>query len=257
MSEQSDFSVILCKKSDHLAPEGAGKVRILKKALPCKCGKEPEFTHWTINKFAEIQCRTCKIKIVCHELDMVSSYEKLTQAWNDKMSEQNNLIGGAGSGPEPITEYYDKPRLDMSEYEEIICVHSGKGVGGARSVRTDREILQEQINELRLMVEAHAVKIERMEIKRALGTATLVDTISEIKDKVREHDQNLEGLNRAKDAYSRLIAGTFDNGPRNANPNSGHGHVFPRPDGVMARCGGPGICIECVLDKVRADNAKV
>jgi hypothetical protein len=27
--------------------------------------------------------------------------------------------------------------------------------------------------------------------------------------------------------------------------NLGHGHVYPRPDGVKARCGGPGICSEC------------
>lgn len=27
--------------------------------------------------------------------------------------------------------------------------------------------------------------------------------------------------------------------------NVGHGHVRPRPDGVRARCGGPGICVLC------------
>lgn len=27
--------------------------------------------------------------------------------------------------------------------------------------------------------------------------------------------------------------------------NTGHGHVRPRPDGVKARCGGPGMCPEC------------
>lgn len=27
--------------------------------------------------------------------------------------------------------------------------------------------------------------------------------------------------------------------------NIGHGHVRPRPDGVKARCGGPGLCDEC------------
>lgn len=27
--------------------------------------------------------------------------------------------------------------------------------------------------------------------------------------------------------------------------NTGHGHVRPRPDGVKARCGGPGFCVEC------------
>lgn len=30
--------------------------------------------------------------------------------------------------------------------------------------------------------------------------------------------------------------------------NTGHGHVWQRPDGVRARCGGPGICSECSSD---------
>lgn len=34
----------------------------------------------------------------------------------------------------------------------------------------------------------------------------------------------------------------------NRLPNTGHGHVFPRPDGVKARCGGPVICQECARD---------
>lgn len=33
--------------------------------------------------------------------------------------------------------------------------------------------------------------------------------------------------------------------------NSGHGHVVPRPDGVKARCGGPGICAECSREAAR------
>jgi hypothetical protein len=35
------------------------------------------------------------------------------------------------------------------------------------------------------------------------------------------------------------------------NGNTGHGHVFPRPDGLRARCGGPGICPDCARDLVR------
>lgn len=31
--------------------------------------------------------------------------------------------------------------------------------------------------------------------------------------------------------------------------NSGHGHVWERPDGIKARCGGPGICKECLDDR--------
>lgn len=30
--------------------------------------------------------------------------------------------------------------------------------------------------------------------------------------------------------------------------NDGHGHVWPRPDGVRARCGGPAICRKCAAD---------
>lgn len=30
--------------------------------------------------------------------------------------------------------------------------------------------------------------------------------------------------------------------------NGGHGHVWARPDGYKARCGGPGLCIPCSLD---------
>ena len=35
------------------------------------------------------------------------------------------------------------------------------------------------------------------------------------------------------------------------NPNQGHGHVYPRPDGVRARCGGPSMCGECAIDFVK------
>ena len=33
--------------------------------------------------------------------------------------------------------------------------------------------------------------------------------------------------------------------------NIGHGHVFPRPDGVRARCGGPAMCLACARDLAR------
>lgn len=32
------------------------------------------------------------------------------------------------------------------------------------------------------------------------------------------------------------------------HPNSGHGHVYPRPDGAKARCGGPALCSKCARD---------
>ncbi|HJR04376.1 MAG TPA: hypothetical protein VKA83_22230 [Methylomirabilota bacterium] len=33
--------------------------------------------------------------------------------------------------------------------------------------------------------------------------------------------------------------------------NTGHGHVWPRPDGAKARCGGPGICRVCSADQAQ------
>ncbi len=42
--------------------------------------------------------------------------------------------------------------------------------------------------------------------------------------------------------------------------NTGHGHVWKRPDGVTARCGGPLMCKECALDAAavasRAENKR-
>lgn len=35
---------------------------------------------------------------------------------------------------------------------------------------------------------------------------------------------------------------------RESGSNIGHGHVFPRADGVIARCGGPEMCRDCRSD---------
>ena len=45
-------------------------------------------------------------------------------------------------------------------------------------------------------------------------------------------------------------------GRRPQGANTGHGHVFPRPDTVKARCGGPGICSECSADAMQKDGMK-
>jgi len=42
-----------------------------------------------------------------------------------------------------------------------------------------------------------------------------------------------------------------DGAPTPGALNVGHGHVIPRPDGVRARCGGPGLCRECSRDLAR------
>lgn len=45
------------------------------------------------------------------------------------------------------------------------------------------------------------------------------------------------------------------NKPGAPNANSGHGHVYPRPDGMRARCGGPRMCKRCALDAARKSQA--
>lgn len=42
----------------------------------------------------------------------------------------------------------------------------------------------------------------------------------------------------------------------NEDRNVGHGHVYPRPDGVKARCGGPAICHVCAIDLARKNIAE-
>jgi DNA polymerase III epsilon subunit-like protein len=38
--------------------------------------------------------------------------------------------------------------------------------------------------------------------------------------------------------------------PNKPGTNTGHGHVWERPDGAKARCGGPAICRQCAADRV-------
>lgn len=58
-----------------------------------------------------------------------------------------------------------------------------------------------------------------------------------------------------KDEAQENIDAAMGKGEQSCGPrqNTGHGHVFPRADGVRARCGGPGLCKECSVDKSRKD----
>jgi hypothetical protein len=42
--------------------------------------------------------------------------------------------------------------------------------------------------------------------------------------------------------------------PNAPGTNTGHGHVWERPDGRKARCGGPGLCSQCSTDAARAQR---
>lgn len=60
-----------------------------------------------------------------------------------------------------------------------------------------------------------------------------------------------------KACFEALIANsTIKPGPAAGDPaNTGHGHVRPRPDGMKARCGGPGICSECSVQQAQAGTS--
>lgn len=58
----------------------------------------------------------------------------------------------------------------------------------------------------------------------------------------------------AKSGAARGAAAERGAGP---GTNTGHGHVWKRPDGVVARCGGPAMCKECALDEARHGAAPV
>lgn len=54
---------------------------------------------------------------------------------------------------------------------------------------------------------------------------------------------------------TRVVEVAAQPSPAQAGANVGHGHVFPRADGVKMRCGGPGLCPECSADASRARTA--
>jgi hypothetical protein len=46
------------------------------------------------------------------------------------------------------------------------------------------------------------------------------------------------------------------NAIRDEIARTGHGHVVPTSTGILARCGGPGMCDRCSADKARLDRAE-
>jgi len=63
----------------------------------------------------------------------------------------------------------------------------------------------------------------------------------------REEHARRDGWNQCREAMlNRVLAGPSI--AERYGSNSGHGHVWDRPDGVKARCGGPVLCKDCRRD---------
>ena len=89
------------------------------------------------------------------------------------------------------------------------------------------------------------VKAEKTRQSDALGHTFAVDYADHPPLRMDDMDDQAKGCEEIP--AQEGIGGT----------NTGHGHVWPRPDGTVARCGGPGMCEACSRDKARADAARV
>ena len=95
--------------------------------------------------------------------------------------------------------------------------------------------------------EHRVAEIQQLEASRAADKARIERLEEALRDIAGKHHYSASaGEYFAEVARAALAQQGKDGEPR--NPNSGHGHVWRRPDGFLARCGGPGICPECSRD---------
>jgi hypothetical protein len=71
---------------------------------------------------------------------------------------------------------------------------------------------------------------------------------------LRELDEAASNL-RAHHAWLRSLPCDEDVPEGPVGTNAGHGHAWKRPDGLVARCGGPGMCSACSRDAQRLRQA--
>lgn len=65
---------------------------------------------------------------------------------------------------------------------------------------------------------------------------------------VSEAVAEAKGLTMTKAPAARLRELSEKATAHSGRGNTGHGHVYPRPDGSRVRCGGPTMCKDCALD---------
>lgn len=105
-------------------------------------------------------------------------------------------------------------------------------------------------------------EIEKALLRQRLQIVNYIYGLAD--DAERTQDSSGLGITKATAMMYRAIAGkinTFQDEKLEApalswgpGTNTGHGHVWRRPDGIRARCMGPGGCLVCSEDKVRLNN---
>jgi len=103
----------------------------------------------------------------------------------------------------------------------------------------------------------HAMHLLEL-IDRLSGSRT-DDLTVEIRERIRRIEQRLDEYRSPKmlrEGIRLEIEGRDTEEPAAfKGTNSGHGHVWERPDGAKARCGGPGLCAQCSRDQKLAEGA--
>lgn len=89
---------------------------------------------------------------------------------------------------------------------------------------------------------AHADEVEAMREDAAIGALVRSKMVSGNSIPVERCTIRKDEIDAAR------------NPPVTAKSDCGHGHVYPRADGAIATCGGPGICPMCSIDAARKEK---
>lgn len=86
-------------------------------------------------------------------------------------------------------------------------------------------------------------------ISAADSTRAIFQTAHEAATLLATVGRELEAAQSDLARYKEAVRTAANSAGYRIGTNTGHGHVWPRPDGVKARCGGPAMCTECARDR--------
>lgn len=132
---------------------------------------------------------------------------------------------------------------ELLQEEVKACGASGIGDICAAAVRVITRALQQP---------EQAKVAEGFVVVPRESVLSIQSQIQGIRTRWPEMEANDDSLEDFATTLTGILAAPKPEGTEVSNDkvpaNSGHGHVFKRPDGMKARCGGPGFCDECSRD---------